>query len=137
MSKFFSKKKDQWKRPKPSFDDWLKKTNELLNEYMDEPVGEMFGSDKKKIKKASQKPNIEVQRKLKAELSTKHAAELKQKSTPKEEGDSGALARLRQAEIKEATDKKIDDLKRSKKRKRLRDAVIMAEILAKPVSKRK
>lgn len=51
MSRIFPKKKDQGKKRKPSFDDWLKKTNELLNEYMDEPVGEMFGSDNKKIKK--------------------------------------------------------------------------------------
>ncbi|MCW6678892.1 hypothetical protein NH286_06955 [Anaerococcus sp. NML200574] len=85
----------------------------------------------------SQKPNIEAQRKLKANLATKHAAELKKKSAPKEEGDSKARARLKEAERKEVTDKKIDDIKRSKKRKRLRDAVIMAEILAKPVSKRR
>lgn len=85
---------------------------------------------------ASQKPNIEAQRKLKADLAVKHAAELKKKSAPKEEGDSKARARLKEAEIKEVTDKKIDDVRRSKKRKRLRDAVIMAEILAKPKAKR-
>ncbi|MDY2928633.1 hypothetical protein [Anaerococcus sp.] len=126
MSRIFPKKKDQEEKRKPSFDDWLKKTNELLNEYMDEPVGEMFGSDKKKTKKASQ--NIkEKQKKLpKAESKIK-----------KEEGDSAAERRIEESRAKRKKEKLYEENKVKNRRKTLRKALIYSEILGKPVSKRK
>lgn len=126
MSRIFPKKKDQEKKRKPSFDDWLKKTNELLNEYMDEPVGEMFGSDKKKTKKASQ--NIkEKQKKLpKAESKIK-----------KEEGDPAAERRIEESRAKRKKEKLYEENKVKNRRKTLRKALIYSEILGKPVSKRK
>ena len=84
-----------------------------------------------------QKPNIEAQRKLKAELASKHADDLKKKFSSDQEGDDESYKRLKQAEIKEKTDKKTEDLARAKKRKKLKNAIIMAEILGKPVSKRR
>ncbi|MCI5971900.1 MAG: hypothetical protein MRZ08_02575 [Anaerococcus sp.] len=126
MSRIFPKKKDQEEKRKPSFDDWLKKTNELLNEYMDEPVGEMFGSDKKKTKKASQ--NIkEKQKKLpKAESKIK-----------KEEGDPAAERRIEESRAKRKKEKLYEENKVKNRRKTLRKALIYSEILGKPVSKRK
>ena len=126
MSRIFPKKKDQEEKRKPSFDDWLRKTNELLNEYMDEPVGEMFGSDKKKTKKASQ--NIkEKQKKLpKAESKIK-----------KEEGDPAAERRIEESRAKRKKEKLYEENKVKNRRKTLRKALIYSEILGKPVSKRK
>ena len=122
MSRIFPKKKDTGKRPKPSFDEWIKKTNELLNEYMDEPVGEMFGSDNKKIKKASQ--NI------------KEKPEKNSKIT-KEEGDPAAERRIEESREKRKKEKLYEENKSKSKRKTLRKALIYSEILGKPVSKRK
>lgn len=126
MSRIFSKKKDQGKKPKPSFDDWLKKTNELLNEYMDEPVGEMFGSDKKKTKKASQN--------IKEKKEKLHKAESKIK---KEEGDPAAERRIEESRAKRKKEKLYEENKNKNRRKTLRKALIYSEILGKPVSKRK
>lgn len=126
MSRIFPKKKDQGKKPKTSFDDWLKKTNELLNEYMDEPVGEMFGSDKKKTKTASQ--NI----KEKKEKLPKAESEIK-----KEEGDPAAERRIEESIEKRKKEKLYEENKNKNRRKTLRKALIYSEILGKPVSKRK
>lgn len=126
MSRIFPKKKDQEEKRKPSFDDWLKKTNELLNEYMDEPVGEMFGSDKKKTKKASQ--NI----KEKKEKLPKIESKIK-----KEEGDPAAERRIEESRAKRKKEKLYEENKVKNRRKTLRKALIYSEILGKPVSKRK
>ena len=53
------------------------------------------------------------------------------------EGDSAALKRLREAEKREKTDRIREELAKKKNRKRLKDAIIMAEILGPPVSKRR
>lgn len=79
------------------------------------------------------KPDIEAQRRLKSELRTKHAEKFKKP----EEGDTAALKRLKEAEQKEKTDKIREEMAKEKNRKRLKDAIIMAEILGPPVSKRK
>lgn len=126
MSRIFPKKKDQGKKPKPSFDDWLKKTNELLNEYMDEPVGEMFGSDKKKTKKASQNIKEKKEKLPKAESKIK-----------KEEGDPAAERRIEESRAKRKKEKLYEENKNKNRRKTLRKALIYSEILGKPVSKRK
>lgn len=126
MSRIFPKKKDQGKKPKPSFDDWLKKTNELLNEYMDEPVGEMFGSDKKKTKKASQNIKEKKEKLSKAESKIK-----------KEEGDLAAERRIEESRAKRKKEKLYEENKNKNRRKTLRKALIYSEILGKPVSKRK
>ncbi|MDU3136875.1 MAG: hypothetical protein E6704_04730 [Anaerococcus prevotii] len=126
MSRIFPKKKDQGKKPKPSFDDWLKKTNELLNEYMDEPVGEMFGSDKKKTKKASQNIKEKKEKLPKAESKIK-----------KEEGDPAAERRIEESRAKRKKEKLYEENKVKNRRKTLRKALIYSEILGKPVSKRK
>lgn len=127
MSRIFPKKKDQGKKRKPSFDDWLKKTNELLNEYMDEPVGEMFGSDKKKIKKKVSNNTKQKQGKL-----SKEDFRIK-----KEEGDSAAERRIEESRAKRKKEKLYEENKDKNKRKTLRKALIYSEILGKPVSKRK
>lgn len=79
------------------------------------------------------KPDIEAQRRLKSDLRTKHAEKFKKP----EEGDSAALKRLNEAEQKEKTDKIREEMAKEKNRKRLKDAIIMAEILGPPVSKRR
>lgn len=79
------------------------------------------------------KPDIEAQRRLKSDLRTKHAEKFKKP----EEGDSAALKRLKEAEQKEKTDKIREEMAKEKNRKRLKDAIIMAEILGPPVSKRR
>lgn len=84
-----------------------------------------------------QKADLEAQRKLKAELRNKHAEKFKQVSEKKPEGDSKARERLKEAQVKEKTDKIREKMAKDKNRKRLRDAIIMAEILGPPVSKRR
>ena len=79
------------------------------------------------------KPDLEAQRRLKSELRTKQAEKFKKT----EEGDSAALKRLKEAEQKEKTDKIREEMAKEKNRKRLKDAIIMAEILGPPVSKRR
>ena len=79
------------------------------------------------------KPDIEAQRRLKSDLRTKHAEKFKKS----EEGDSAALKRLKEAEQKEKTDKIREEMAKEKNRKRLKDAIIMAEILGPPLSKRR
>lgn len=111
------------------------------------------------------KPDLEAQRRLKAELRNKHADKFKKSSqiqkeidslaresleaiksndgqtgsikAKSEEGDNAALMRLRDAEQKEKTDKIREKMAKDKNRQRLRDAIIMAEILGPPVSKRR
>ncbi|MDU2559068.1 MAG: hypothetical protein E7C95_08835 [Anaerococcus prevotii] len=126
MSRIFPKKKDQGKKPKPSFDEWIKRTNELLNEYMDEPVGEMFGADKKKTKKASQNIKEKKEKLSKAESKIK-----------KEEGDPAAERRIEESREKRKKEKLYEENKNKNRRKTLRKALIYSEILGKPVSKRK
>lgn len=127
MSRIFPKKKDQGKKRKPSFDDWLKKTNELLNEYMDEPVGEMFGSDNKKIKKKVSNNTKQKQGKLPKEDFI----------ITKEEGDPAAERRIEESREKRKKEKLYEENKVKNRRKTLRKALIYSEILGKPVSKRK
>lgn len=127
MSRIFPKKKDTGKSPKPSFDEWIKKTNELLNEYMDEPVGEMFGSDKKKIKKKVSNNTKQKQGKLPKE----------DFRITKEEGDPAAERRIEESREKRKREKLYEENKVKNKRKTLRKALIYSEILGKPVSKRK
>ena len=79
------------------------------------------------------KPDIEAQRRLKSDLRTEHAEKFKKT----EEGDTAALKRLKEAEQKEKTDKIREEMAKEKNRKRLKDAIIMAEILGPPVSKRR
>lgn len=79
------------------------------------------------------KPDIEAQRRLKSDLRTKHAEKFKKT----EEGDSAALKRLKEAEQKEKTDKIREEMAKEKNRKRLKDAIIMSEILGPPLSKRR
>lgn len=127
MSRIFPKKKGQEKKRKPSFDDWLKKTNELLNEYMDEPVGEMFGSDNKKIKKKVSNNTKQKQGKLSKE----------DFRITKEEGDPAAERRIEESREKRKREKLYEENKVKNRRKTLRKALIYSEILGKPVSKRK
>ena len=127
MSRIFPKKKDTYKSPKPSFDEWIKKTNNLLNEYMDEPVGEMFGSDKKKIKKKVSNNTKQKQGKLSKE----------DFRITKEEGDPAAERRIEESREKRKKEKLYEENKVKNKRKTLRKALIYSEILGKPVSKRK
>lgn len=127
MSRIFPKKKDQEKKRKPSFDDWLKKTNELLNEYMDEPVGDMFGSDKKKIKRKVSNSTKQKQGKLPKE----------DFRITKEEGDPAAERRIEESRVKRNKEKLYQENKSKSKRKTLRKALIYSEILGEPVSKRK
>ena len=83
------------------------------------------------------KPDLEAQRRLKAELRNKHADKFKTASEKKPEGDSKARQRLKEAQVKKKTDKVREELAKEKNRKRLKDAIIMAEILGPPVSKRR
>ena len=84
-----------------------------------------------------QKADLEAQRRLKAELRNKHADKLKEDSYKKPEGDYKARQRLKEAQVKKKTDKVREELAKEKNRKRLKDAIIMAEILGPPVSKRR
>lgn len=84
-----------------------------------------------------QKSDLEAQRKLKAELRNKHADKLKKASQKKPQGDSKARERLKEAQKNEKIDKIREEMAKEKNRKRLKDAVIMAEILGPPVSKRR
>lgn len=127
MSRIFPKKKDQGKKRMPSFDDWIKKTNELLNEYMDEPVGEMFGSDNKKIKKKVSNNTKQKQGKLPKE----------DFRITKEEGDPAAERRIEESGEKRKREKLYEENKVKNRRKTLRKALIYSEILGKPASKRK
>lgn len=127
MSRFFSKKNIEIKKNKPSFDDWIKRTNELLNEYMDEPVGEMFGSDKKKTKRKVSNSTKQKQGKLPKE----------DFRITKEEGDPAAERRIEESREKRKKEKLYEENKVKNKRKTLRKALIYSEILGKPVSKRK
>ena len=127
MSRIFPKKKDQEKKRKPSFDEWIDKANDLLNEYMDEPVGEMFGSDKKKIKKKVSNNTKQKQGKLSKE----------DFRITKEEGDPAAERRIEESREKRKREKLYEENKDKNRRKTLRKALIYSEILGKPVSKRK
>lgn len=114
---------------------------------------------------SSEKPDFEAQRSLKAELKNKHADKLKKSSHLQGEidniakksleeihkdktgqgsikdytfeGDNEALKRLKSAEKKAKIDEQKEELAKAKNRKRLKDAIIMAEILGPPVSKRR
>lgn len=114
---------------------------------------------------SSEKPDLEAQRRLKAELKNKHADKLKKSSHLQGEidniakksleeihkndrnqgsikdytleGDNEALKRLKAAEKKEKIEIKKGKLAKAKNRRRLKDAIIMAEILGPPVSKRR
>ncbi len=114
---------------------------------------------------SSEKADLEAQRRLKAELKNKHADKLKKsshlqgeidsiaKNSLEEihkndrnqgsikdytlEGDNEALKRLKAAEKKEKIEIKKGKLAKAKNRRRLKDAIIMAEILGPPVSKRR
>lgn len=114
---------------------------------------------------SSEKPDLESQRRLKAELKNKHADKLKKSSHLQNEidniakksleeirkddrkqgsikgytleGDNEALKRLKAAEKKAKIDEQKEKLAKFKNRKRLKDAIIMAEILGPPVSKRR
>lgn len=139
-------------RKNPSIIGYL---NDLV-ENMDRNFGEIS---------EPQKPDLEAQRRLKADLRTKHADKFKKSTSlgneidilakesleairsddgktgsikaKTEEGDNQALMRLRDAEQKEKTDKIRGKMAKDKNRKRLKDAIIMAEILGPPVSKRR
>lgn len=139
-------------RKNPSIIGYL---NDLV-ENMDRNFGEIS---------EPQKPDLEAQRRLKADLRTKHADKFKKSTSlgneidilakesleairsddgktgsikaKTEEGDNQALMRLRDAEQKEKTDKIREKMAKDKNRKRLKDAIIMAEILGPPVSKRR
>lgn len=127
MSRIFPKKKDQGKNCKPSFDEWIKKTNELLNEYMDEPVGEMFGANKKKTKKKATGNTKQKEEKVSRDKLT----------IKKEEGDPAAERRIEESRAKRKKEKLYEEDKVKNKRRTLRKALIYSEILGKPVSKRK
>ena len=130
-------KKNTGKRKKTSITDLI---NDLV-ENIDQDFGDLskeFNKDypKKRAKKNlfdEDKPDLEAQRRLKAELRNKHEDKFK---NPKE-GDSAALKRLKEAEQKEKIDKIREELAKEKNRQRLKDAIIMAEILGPPVSKRR
>lgn len=127
MSRIFPKKKDHAKKAQTSFDEWIKKTNDLLNEYMDEPVGEIFGADKKIIKK-----------KLSGNIKQKEEKVSRENSTiKKEEGDPEAERRIEESRARRRKEKLYEDNKSKSKRKTLRKALIYSEILGDPVSKRK
>lgn len=139
-------------RKNPSIIGYL---NDLV-ENMDRNFGEIS---------EPQKPDLEAQRRLKADLRTKHADKFKKSASlgneidilakesleairsddgktgsikaKTEEGDNQALMRLRDAEQKEKTDKIREKMAKDKNRQRLKDAIIMAEILGPPVSKRR
>lgn len=113
------------------------KKNKSIIGYLNDMVENMdrdFGNvDFEEPKKA----DLEAQRKLKAELRNKHADKFKTASEKKPEGDNKARQRLKEAQVKEKTDKIREELAKEKNRKRLKDAIIMAEILGPPVSKRR
>lgn len=116
MFNFLTSSKKDKKNPKPSFEEWLNKANELLNEYMDEPVYDMFKLERPKQKKK--------------EL-------IKKENIPIEEGDKAAQMRI-ETSIKKRKEEKIAlEKKKSKRRLNLKKAMIYSEILAKPLSKRK
>lgn len=116
MFNFLTSSKKDKKNSKPSFEEWLNKANELLNEYMDEPVYDMFKSERPKQKKK--------------EL-------IKKENIPIEEGDKAAQMRI-ETSIKKRKEEKIAlEKKKSKRRLNLKKAMIYSEILAKPLSKRK
>ncbi len=103
--------------------------NDLV-EDMDRNFGDLNLDEPKKA-------DLEAQRKLKAELRNKHAEKFKAASEKKPEGDAKARERLKEAQVKEKTDKIREELAKEKNRKRLKDAFVMAEILGPPVSKRR
>lgn len=103
--------------------------NDLV-ENMDRDFGNVDFNEPKKA-------DLEAQRKLKAELRNKHADKFKKALEKKPEGDSKARERLKEAQKNEKIDKIREELAKKKNRKRLKDAVIMAEILGPPVSKRR
>ena len=103
--------------------------NDLV-ENMDRNFGEIDFEE-------SEKRDLEAQRKLKAELRNKHAEKFKKASEKKPEGDTKARKRLEEAQVKKKTDKIREELAKEKNRQRLKDAIIMAEILGPPVSKRR
>lgn len=137
----------------------IEKENEKKEAYKKIEIQNPFGSKKKKSKSIigylndmvenmdrdfgnvdfdePKKADLEAQRKLKAELRNKHAEKFKEASYKKPEGDSKARQRLKEAQVKEKTDKIREELAKDKNRKRLKDAIIMAEILGPPVSKRR
>lgn len=130
-------KKNTGKRKKTSLTDLI---NDLV-ENIDQDFGDLskeFNKDypKKRVKKRlfdEDKPDLEAQRRLKSELRNKHEDKFKNHK----EGDSAALKRLKEAEQKEKIEKIREELAKEKNRQRLKDAIIMAEILGPPVSKRR
>lgn len=139
-----------------------KKSTSIIG-YLNDLVENMdrdFGEISKPVK-----PDLEAQRRLKSELRTKHADKFKKSTSlgneidslaresleairsndgktgaikaKTEEGDNQALMRLREAEQKEKIDKIREKMGKEENRKRLKGAIIMAEILGPPVSKRR
>ena len=125
-TKLLSISRSKTKRKSTSIIGYL---NDLV-ENMDRDFGDVSFDE-------PQKPDLEAQRQLKAELRNKHADKFKEASYKKPEGDAKARERLEEAKIKKKKDKIREELAREKNKKRLKDAIIMAEILGPPVSKRR
>lgn len=104
------------KKAKPSFEEWLNRASELLNEYMDESVDDIF---KPQGQKSQNKKNI------------------KKENIQTEEGDKDAQMRIEEAIKKREEEKIALEKKKSKRRLNLKKAMIYSEILAKPLAKRK
>lgn len=104
------------KKTKPSFEEWLNRASELLNEYMDESVDDIF---KPQGQKSQNKKNI------------------KKENIQTEEGDKDAQMRIEEAIKKREEEKIAEEKKKSKRRLKLKKAMIYSEILAKPLAKRK
>lgn len=104
------------KKTKPSFDEWLERASELLNEYMDESVDDIFKPQRQKSQKEKN---------------------IKKENIQTEEGDKDAQMRIEQAIKKREEEKIAEKKKKSKRRLNLKKAMIYSEILAKPLAKRK
>lgn len=112
MFKIFPQSKAEGK--KPSFDEWLKKANDLLEEYLDEPGLGPLGKAEEKKEENQPKASQPIE----------------------EEGDSLAQERIRLSQEQRIKEKKLKKQKEESRQKRLRRGLIFAEILDKPISKR-
>lgn len=112
MFKIFPKRQAEGK--KPSFDEWIKKATDLLEEYIDDPGLEPLEKGKGKNEENQSKYSRPIE----------------------EEGDSLAEERIRLSEEQRIKDKKLKKQKQESRQKRLRRALVFAEILDKPISKR-
>lgn len=111
----FKRRPKAKKEKKPSFDEWIKRANEALENYVEdkEDQGEKTLKEISEPKEVS-KPEIKLDK----------------------EGDPLAAKRLRESEARRSELKADRKRKKSLRTKKLRQALIYKEILDKPLSKR-